>query len=226
MSSNHEYSLSGAQLWPTMLFSRHWEAHAREVDNILGHVRQLKAEQQTRIASGIAVSAKSATGLFESDFDLFRSSNPSLRKLVTFIDTSLATAVCIANRNEFQPHELQIQFVDSWYHVTNDGGFHDAHVHHGCSWCGIYYLSKGETSVVKDGGAPNGGSRFYCPFNVGGGYRDVGNKYLTASVDIPIEDGLLVMFPSYLLHSGLPYRGSTDRIVLAFNARIHLKSPK
>jgi hypothetical protein len=33
----------------------------------------------------------------------------------------------------------------------------------------------------------------------------------------------LLLFPAYLWHSGLPYRGEEDRIVLAFNARVFVK---
>ena len=114
--------------------------------------------------------------------------------------------------------------VDSWYHITNAGGFHDAHFHHGCSWCGIYYVRVGDSGTRPSGGAPNGGSRFYCPLTCGGQYRDFGNRYLGGTLDMPVEDGLLVIFPSFLLHSGLPYQGAQDRIVIAFNARVHVRA--
>jgi hypothetical protein len=45
---------------------------------------------------------------------------------------------------------------------------------------------------------------------------------LHSSVDPKVEDGMLLIFPSYLLHSGLPYQGDVDRIVIAFNAQIFL----
>jgi hypothetical protein len=46
---------------------------------------------------------------------------------------------------------------------------------------------------------------------------------LVPALDLPIENGLLLIFPSYLLHSGLPYQGQIDRIVIAFNAQCFLK---
>lgn len=99
----------------------------------------------------------------------------------------------------------RVDFVDSWFHVTNDGGFHDAHYHSGCSWCGIYYVQTGESGTRTEGGAPNGGNRFYSPLATGGGYRDLGNEYPgTTYLDPPVRDGLLILFPSYLLHSALP----------------------
>ena len=35
---------------------------------------------------------------------------------------------------------------------------------------------------------------------------------------------MVLLFPSYLLHSGLPYRGAQDRIVIAFNTQVHLRA--
>lgn len=223
MTTNKEYDLNGVQTWQTMFFTRRWEAMSTDGPKVIAYLKRLKDEQNTTIESGIATSSKSASGLYESDFDLFSQENESLQRLVKFIETTLASAICIANSQEARPQDLQIEFVDSWYHITNEGGFHDAHVHHGCSWCGIFYLEMGESERHGKKSAPNGGSRFYCPFNAGGGYRDYGNKYLTASVDAPIENGLLLLFPSYLLHSGLPYRGSEDRVVVAFNAKAFVK---
>jgi uncharacterized protein (TIGR02466 family) len=190
---------------------------------VIGYLKRLKEEQSTAIESGVATGTKSASGLYESHFDLFSQEDESLQRLVKFIETTLASAICVANSQEARPQDIQIQFVDSWYHITNEGGFHDAHVHHGCSWCGIFYLQLGDSGQGTKS-APNGGSRFYCPFNTGGAYRDYGNKYLTSSVDAPIENGLLLLFPSYLLHSGLPYRGTDDRVVIAFNARAFVRA--
>jgi len=52
---------------------------------------------------------------------------------------------------------------------------------------------------------------------------DYGNSYLSNNrLDITPIDGLLVLFPAFLLHSGLPYKGERDRVVIAFNSRSYL----
>ncbi len=224
MTVDKNFALSGTQLWPTMLFTRNWEQQETEQPLILNYLESLHKQQKQRIASGIAIGAKSGQGIYESGFDLFQQPDPSLQKLVKFIESSLRIAVSIANGQQAHPQDLQIEFVDSWYHISNDGGFHDAHVHHGCSWCGIFYLEIGSSGQRIDNGAPNGGSRFYCPFGLGGGYRDYGNKYLSSSVDPPMENGQLILFPSFLQHSGLPYAGEKNRVVIAFNARAHVSA--
>ena len=216
-------SLAGHQFWPTMFFTAHWPLHDEEKANIIDFLLQLQRKQPERIESQIGVKAKSSYGLYESHFDLFKANNRHLQKLVQFIGSSVALAASMANGQTRQAHELTVDFVNSWYHITNEGGFHDTHVHHGCSWCGIYYLQLEREQGASTTGAPNGGSRFYSPINSGGGYRDYGNEYLTSSIDPPIAPGMLLIFPSFLWHSGLPFRGDTDRIVLAFNARVFVR---
>ncbi|CAN5217266.1 hypothetical protein BH11PLA2_BH11PLA2_02730 [soil metagenome] len=204
------------QAWATPFYQRVWADHDARRDHLISHLRQNQLKDGDAIASGIAPTAKSR--LYESQFDLF--ADPALAQLVAFIDETLRVSVSHVNGGTVPPEQLHVSFDDSWCHITNDGGFHDAHYHPGCSWCGIYYLQVGDSNQ-NSSTAPNGGSRFYSPLATGGMCRDYGNHYRdVTSLDPPIRDGLLILFPSYLLHSGLPYRGAEDRIVIAFNSRI------
>ncbi|HEY2786568.1 MAG TPA: putative 2OG-Fe(II) oxygenase [Fimbriiglobus sp.] len=212
--------LSAKTLWPTTFYTRPWEEHDAEAGGIIEHLYRLKAATPARIASGIAPGAK-AGGLYESGFDLFAEDHAGLSKFKAFAGQTLRAVACHVNGNRTDPTRLRVTVPDSWFHITNDGGFHDAHHHGGCSWCGIYYLQIGDSGLRADGGAPNGGNRFYSPLRAGGSYNDFGNRYLEFNtVDPPPQDGLLLLFPSYLMHSGLPYRGEKDRIVISFNAQI------
>ena len=206
------------QAWPTMFFHRTWDRFATHQQSLLDLIYSLKEAQSEALASGVAEGAKASLGIYEGDFDLFERDHEPLQDLIHFISNTLASAVCIANQ-EGKPEDIEIRFPDSWYHITNHHGFHDAHWHHGCSWCGIFYLRLGSSGPSSRKGAPNGGSRFYNPAICGGAYRDFGNKYLTSSMDAPIENGMLLLFPSFQLHSGLPYNGVEDRVVIAFNAQ-------
>ena len=209
------------QFWPTTFYSRLWSEHAQEAAAIIEFLYSVRSGETNRIASGVAPAAKSSTGLFESNFNLFAADHLGLNKLKAFIGETVQMAAAHANGSRTEPRRLRVGVVDSWFHITNQGGFHDAHFHGGCSWCGIYYLQIGESGQRTDGGAPNGGNRFYSPLRVGGGYKDFGNQYLDFNfVDPPIQDGLLILFPSYLMHSGLPYRGEKDRIVISFNSQV------
>lgn len=208
------------QFWATNFYAFQWPEHEQESSAIIEFVYQTQREQGKNIASGIAPGAKPAQGLYESGFDLLDQDHPGLRKLKAFICECVQEAVVHVNSIKADPRQLRVEIRDSWFHVTKSGGFHDTHVHGGCSWCGIYYLQIGESGRQDESGAPNGGSRFYSPLWTGGGYQDFGNNYLThAYVDPPLVNGMVLLFPSYLLHSGLPYHGETDRIVIAFNTR-------
>lgn len=223
MAEIDRHDLQGVQAWPTLFFTRRWQDHATEGPEIIAFLRLLQSSQARAVDSDVAVGAKSAAGMYESGFDLFSEPHEILTNLRRFIEASLATAASVANGQEVRAEDLVVTLVDSWYHISNDGGFHDAHHHHGCSWCGIFYLQIGDSGRAATGGAPNGGSRFYSPLATGGMYRDFGTKYLAETLDAPLDNGLLLLFPSYLLHSGLPYRGADDRILIAFNARVHVR---
>ena len=92
-------------------------------------------------------------------------------------------------------------------------GYHDAHNHPNCSWCGIYCIEKGNSNQKNQ----NGINRFHSPLN--SSMADAGNYYLQAGAwDWEPKDGHLLVFPSYLMHSALPYNGDIDRIIMSFNS--------
>lgn len=220
-------TVSVMEAWPSTLFLCDWAEHARRAPAIIEHLRRRSARFDRPVASGVATPAKPAKGLIESPLDLFDTTDDAdLLALVAWIRQCVRAAVQKVNGSNLPPERLNVRFNQSWFHITNDGGFHDAHIHGNCSWCGIYYLASGEVDDVPPGGteaAGNGINRFYSPIQTGGGLRDFGNAYLGRGyVDIRPTDGRLVLFPSYLLHSALPYRGATDRIILSFNSETRL----
>jgi uncharacterized protein (TIGR02466 family) len=218
-----DFDLGGKQSWPTMFFFRRWKDQAVEAPGIVDFLLQQRKLATSNIESGVALTAKSMHGLFESDFDLFKKEHPGLRKLVAWVEQTVQQAVCVANGNRERPDRVRVEIPEAWYHVSTAGGFHDAHYHGDCSWCGIFYLQSGNARPSDATGAGNGISRFYSPIGSGALVHDFGNAYLTANrVDITPTDGMLLLFPAYLLHSGLPYSGEQDRIVIAFNSRSYL----
>lgn len=217
--------IGNKSFWTTHFFTRMWEQHEQHLVPLLDCFHTIEAQSQSPIASGIAPKAKATRGLYESHFDLFKHPPPALDALKVFIVETIQYVVSYVNGSTVSPSQIEVELADGWFHITRDGGFHDAHYHSACSWCGIYYLSLGDMSRDPGDGAPNGLNRFYSPINFGGAYRDFGNKYLEQSiVDVPARAGMLLLFPSYLLHSGLPYFGKHERVVISFNSRSFLKS--
>lgn len=223
-ASQQGVALRAMSFWPTVFFVTRWPEHAERAPGIIDYCYALRDRAQRPIASGVALSAKPAKGLAESGFDLLEHDHEGLRALRAFIGASVAQAASSINGKKVPPERIDVAIDDAWFHITNDGGFHDTHTHAGCSWCGIYYLRVGDFTKPKDGAAPNGGNRFYSPLAWGGVSNDYGNEYLfQAYIDPPLEDGMLLLFPSFLRHSALPYAGRQDRVVIAFNTRSALR---
>lgn len=210
--------------WPITLYLAEWPEHQAKAPAIIEHLYAIRSQHSANIASGVSPGSKSPSGLFESRFDLFSTSHPELTDLTEFIGVALKTIVSHVNGGATPPDQIDVVATESWFHITNSGGYHDAHQHQFCSWCGIYYLQAGDPQPeAPDGIARNGINRFYSPLATGGSYTDFGNDYLkNGNFDVQPEDGVLVLFPSFLQHSALPYTGEKDRIVVSFNSRANL----
>lgn len=213
-------SIQIMNIWPSTLFVCDWAEFPARAAGIEALVRAQAAGFSKPVESAVAVAAKPAAGLVESPLQLFESSDdPDLAALARWIEACVLAAVVKVNGDAVAREKLHVTFNESWFHITNGGGFHDAHVHGDCSWCGIFYLRAGDAGFAG-GAAGNGVNRFYAPMNGGGRIYDYGSKYLGNSyVDIEPREGRLVVFPSYLLHSALPYQGTRDRIIISFNSR-------
>ena len=133
-----------------------------------------------------------------------------MRKTAQWITNVLTDTI-----NTLQMEDVNYNFVynESWYHITKTNGMHEPHTHPRCSWCGIYYLQSGD--------GDSGHTVFQNP--VCPTYVDRGNLYLNSGSSIRVlpKDGLLVLFPSFLIHYQALYKGVEDRIVVAFNASVN-----
>ena len=152
--------------------------------------------------------------LSESYPDLFEQDNQAIQQLREFCGSSLMKVVTKLNSAYVDTDNLGVGFVDSWYHITKDRGYHDYHLHGETSWCGIFYVDIGDADVYNS----NGVNRFYSPFTVP---PLKGLEYISMTThDMVPKNGKLIIFPGFLAHSALPYYGDKDRIVISFNADI------
>ena len=205
-------------VWATHIYSFKNESHQTHKDELLAHVYDLKIQSKV---SGVADIAKK--NLFESKFDFFTSDLSSVQSLKLFCEESLMQVVRDVNGyDDTYMKQLSPDIRESWAHITNNDGYHDAHKHLNTSWGGIYYLQAGECGESTDKGGitrMNGTNRFYSPIQYF--CLDPSMQYLRHdAVDICPEDGVLVIFPAYLLHSATPYSGSEDRVVISWNSVI------
>ena len=194
--------------------------HARLKDGLIRHAYEREKRSSSAIASGVSTTVKG--NLYESTFDLFRSDVPEVQALAQFCSQAVGGLVTELRRRLGRPEPagLRIEMPESWFHITRDGGYHDVHLHPNCSWCGIYYVDPGDATLTP----PNGCNRFYPPFEPN--YHDYGTTAVfTDPADVAPAEGTLVLFPSYLHHSAIVYRGTRDRIIASFNARVRQPPP-
>ena len=147
--------------------------------------------------------------LVESKFNLFSREDDIIFKTKSFIGEELAKLV---NELHSETCPYNITFADSWYHIGKRNSVHEVHNHSNCSWCGVYYIQSGDK-----------GSGETCFINPATSiYLDDGSRYLDRQAETRIqpEDGLLILFPSYLRHYQSLYTGRKDRIVIGFNSQL------
>ena len=209
-------------LWPVMLAVDRY-ADADSINPVL--VRAFSAIK-------LALEGDRPTTFFASPDDLLeRVDLPEFRALIQFIAAAVQGAAKQANSQAWPAGKLSLdlRFAGCWFQIQNGQGFHDVHTHGNCSWSGVYYVQidppalRAAHTVL---GQQNGVTRFYGPYSQfqAGAYMDMGNAYLQKNTaDIQPEEGLVVLFPSYLPHQAMAYEGQKDRIVVSFNVQINAR---
>lgn len=187
-----------------------WARHGEYQQALLDICYEIKQQNEQ---SDVAPRAKN---LYESDFDFFRRPQEPIKQLLEHCRSSVFEAAKHANTGRWDPGaRIGVDVHESWCHITPRGGYHDAHTHPNSAWSGIYYIRAGESDIQTK----NGVNRFYNPNQVA--YSDISTRYQSelGSIDIPAEDGTMIIFPSWILHSAMTYQGNIDRVIVAFNCR-------
>jgi uncharacterized protein (TIGR02466 family) len=204
-------------LWGSELFIATLAEHSLIANPLTSLIYRHHALHKTAVASEVSVGAKQ--NLFESELDFLDGDDLDVQVLSQSLSTLILDIAAYANEGHWPDDaSAEVTITESWYHLTQTGGYHDAHSHPNCSWCGIYYLDAGDSDFDRRSGV----NRFYDPRVNADHFLDAGSLYLNGQgiYDIQPVAGQVVIFPSYLKHSALPYFGSKDRVVVAFNARV------
>lgn len=218
LETEHEPNVETIEAWTTPMFVVELPEHDVLKEDLMTYAYQTRKTADTAIASDVAVSAKN--NLFESRLNFLETDAQGVSELALILEelvSAVAEQVNAAFLDDAQG--LGASIVESWCHITEKGGYHDVHSHPNCSWCGIYYLDAGDSELNNRSGV----NRFYDPRHCANQYHDAGTYYLDATGvwDVVPKSGQIVIFPSYLKHSALPYFGDTDRVVIAFNCVVN-----
>lgn len=193
-------------------YSLIWDQHEQHADQLKQVCEHLQSQNKfSNVTNGVK------RNLYESTFDFAEYPNDSVLAWADWVKDCLFQASAKSNKSYWPPGlNIAVEIHESWCHITRDGGYHDVHIHANSAWSCIYYLDIGDTDIDNK----NGVNRFYNPTSVG--YSDAGTMYASeeSSIDISPRNGMLIVFPSWLKHSALVYRGTKPRYILSANSRI------
>jgi uncharacterized protein (TIGR02466 family) len=156
---------------------------------------------------------------FESRFNLFRWPDACVQELRTFVLNSVAQTVIQASN--VQPEELAklTMHNHTWYHVSRYAGSFVAHNHPLASWSAVYCVRGGERLPERP---DSGVLRFLDTRSGADSYLDAANRRLRTPFalkprEMRLEEGQVVVFPSYVFHEVTPFYGRDTRITVATN---------
>jgi uncharacterized protein (TIGR02466 family) len=104
--------------------------------------------------------------------------------------------------------------VKGWANVNRDGDYNRIHNHAENHWSGVYYVDLGRP---RSGVRHNGAIEFLDP-RPSAGAAPVPGFNLGTPLTVTPKAGDFILFPSWLQHGVLPFRGEGERISIAFNA--------
>lgn len=104
--------------------------------------------------------------------------------------------------------------LQAWVNVNRSGDYNKVHTHPGSTWSGTYYIDPGDPPPGAEHGTP---IHFFDPCQ--GRANTFLPQFVSTSILVRPEPGLMILFPSYLPHTVLPHEGTRPRISVAFNLR-------
>lgn len=139
-------------------------------------------------------------------------------------------AVAIAKRMSHFEDRTADDFdwpIYMWANVLTPGALNQVHTHPGQIWSAVFYVDMGDGA----GGEDTGGElqledpRFPMTHMRLNTLRMVGidGKPQQGETRMKLRDGDLVVFPSWLRHGVMPYRGTGERVSIAMNIDIRPK---
>lgn len=157
--------------------------------------------------------------MFESRFNLFLWPEACVQKLRTFMLDCVAQTVL--QSSDLKADDLtQLQIHNhTWFHVTRYAGSFVAHNHPLASWSAVYCVRAGE---YLPGQPQSGVLRFMDTRSGADAYLDIANRRLrpefaVKSRELRLEEGQVIVFPSFVFHEVAPFYGSDTRITVATN---------
>jgi uncharacterized protein (TIGR02466 family) len=188
-------------------------------DRLNGELEQLFLARETAHFRNPSPFHQEQAEMFESRFDLFTWPDPCIQELRTFVLESIFAAAIAASTDS--PGALARLRLNNhtWFHVTRHTGYFVAHNHPLASWSAVYCVKHGNAAPDLSAG---GVLRMFDTRAGAGAFQDPAiqgqrKQFAVGNLDLLLQPGQLVVFPSYLYHEVTPYYGTETRITVATN---------
>tara|TARA_A100001011_G_C14026175_1_gene721570 strand:- start:31 stop:780 length:750 start_codon:yes stop_codon:yes gene_type:complete len=165
---------------------------------------------------------ESLAGVIEKEIKVYKS-NMEKAGVDQLIESCLKSYVvhCAKHHNFFNETYIIESYINSaWIVSQYENEYNPTHNHTGCDISAVIYLKtpdvKGRRNIEsKKGKTDFDGDISFLHSSVGHRNFDIFEKGIINITPVP---GLLVMFPSYLMHTVYPFIGEGERRCLPFNA--------
>jgi len=155
-------------------------------------------------------------GGWQSDWEMDRWGGAAAIKLLAI---GRNTANRITTDRQGKPMSIAWK-ANMWANINRTGHGNEFHSHPGSFWSAVYYVDDGGIDADP---ALGGELEFMDPRGPGPAMYAPQLAYGTAGLSVGANEivrpkaGRMVMFPAWLLHQVRPYKGSQQRISIAFN---------
>lgn len=160
-----------------------------------------------------ATLGRSNIGGWHSRPDFLHHSDPDVTALTTWISWALTRMVRATTGHDAFKGTVSLS---AWATVCRAGAYHAPHSHPDSAWSGVYYVNAGTESPDW----PLSGTLEFLDPRAGVEAVSAPGDPYGEPFRVRPQDGLLVVFPSWLYHWVHPYAGETPRIAVSFNAAV------
>lgn len=186
---------------------------------VIGYVWADAAEMNETLAALILQTEQNQSGMegrsnvggWHSPTDVFGWDSPAVGALKDKVEKLLGPV--LQNLFADLPDTVVSYKIDGWANVLREGQYNTIHNHPSCFWSGIYYVNIGAPDPER---RMSGDLEFVDPRSGANMTSPVGSV-IDRGLRVRPQNGLMVMFPSWLKHFVHPYFGPGERISVAFN---------
>jgi uncharacterized protein (TIGR02466 family) len=150
---------------------------------------------------------------WHSSTDFFEWPDPEIAIMRRLVGQAIATVLKFVTGKDEVDGEVQ---ATGWANVLRSGSYNKPHNHPNSMWSGVYYVDAG---TQTENSLDSGRIEFIDP-RAAVNMTSVPGDPFAGKFTVQPETGMLIVFPSWLIHYVNPYEGEGARISIAFNVNL------